>query len=74
MVTAPATALTVIVELPAGVVPCVAIVSVVVQFRAHEVGENLAVALAGRPVAENFVSREVDDTRVAVAIFCTDCP
>ena len=54
--TVPATALTIIVEFPTGVVPCVEIVSVVVQFREHEVEENLAVAFRGRPDAENLVS------------------
>jgi hypothetical protein len=75
LVSSPASAVTVTVKSPTGVVSCVAIVNVDVQGSEHEPVENFAVALGGRPaMRRNLVFCDAEDMSVAVIVFCTACP
>jgi len=73
-VTPPPAAVTVMVELPAGVEPLVLIVSVEEQVGLQLAAENEAVAPDGRPEVKKEVASGTPELRVAVRVFVTDCP
>jgi hypothetical protein len=65
---------TVIVELPTGVVALVAIVSVLVQVGLHGLVVKLAVAPAGKPEAASVTPWVAPLTRVLVIVLVPDAP
>jgi hypothetical protein len=74
-VTPPPTADTVIVEVPAGVVPAVVVmVNVEEQVGLQLADEKDAVAPAGKPAAENVTACALPDTRVALIRKAADRP
>ena len=68
MVFAKGLPVTVIVELPTGVVALVVMVSVLVQVGLHELTEKLAVAPVGSPLAVRLTAWVVPLTSVAVIV------
>ena len=70
----PSDAVTVMVELPAGVEPLVAIVSVEEQLGLQLFGEKEAVAPEGKPEAENVSGCALPETNVALIELVTDEP
>jgi len=73
-VTPPPHAVTVMVEVPPGVKPVVAIVSVEEQLGLQLLEENEAVADGGRPETEKFTGSRFPDMRVAITVVVTDAP
>jgi hypothetical protein len=72
--TPPPDAVTVMVELPAGVEPLVTIVSVEEQVGLQLLEENEAVADCGRPETEKVTGSRFPDKRVAITVVVTDAP
>ena len=70
----PLVPVTVIVNVPAGVVVAVFIVMVVVQVGLHDVGENEDVAPVGNPDTEYETDCAVPEFNVAVIVFVVDEP
>ena len=70
----PPTAVTVIVEFPAGVVLCVETVRIVEQVGEHEFCENDPDTPVGNPEIAKPVACVVPEDNVAVIVFDTDCP
>jgi len=65
---------TVIGKVPVGVVPIVAIVSMLMQVGLQEARENVAVAPAGSPEAAKLTACVAPDVSVAVIVFEPDEP
>jgi hypothetical protein len=74
LVTPPPVAVTVMVEVVAGVASVVLIVSVEVQAGLQLAAENDAVAPEGRPAAENATDCEVPELEVVAMALVMDCP
>jgi hypothetical protein len=74
LVTPPPDAVTVMVELPAGVEPLVLMVRVEEQLGLQLFGEKEAVAPEGNPDAENVTGCVVPETNVALIELVTDEP
>ena len=72
--TPPPDAVTVMVEVPPGVEPLVAIVSVEEQLGLQLFGEKEAVAPEGSPEAENETGCVLPETNVALIVLVTDEP
>ena len=74
LVIPPPVAVTVMVEVVAGVATVVLIVSVEVQAGLQLAAEKDAVAPEGRPVAENATDCEVPELKVVAMALVMDCP